>query len=313
MNLPSPTRQAPLHRLKLFLALSRTPHGVLDMATPAFAALLWLGHLPSPWVTVVGVVTAFAGYTAVYALNDIVDYRSDRQQYERGCFGDDCTDLDALLVRHPMAQGLLGLGEGVLWTAGWAAAALLGAWWLNPVCVWIFLAGCLMEALYCLLWRITPLRTLISGGVKTLGAVAAVFAVDPTPAPHFVTTLFLCLFFWEIGGQNVPNDWTDIEGDRQAGARTIPVDYGTDAARLLVAVTAGLATGLVLLLYAFSGGEVRWFHYLAAAAATAVVFAWPALQLYRQPCPENAMALFNRASYFPLSMLAVTLFIVLAG
>lgn len=292
------------------MALSRTPHGLLDMATPAFAALLWLGHLPSFGVSVVGLVTAFAGYTAVYALNDIVDYRSDRRQYERGCFGGDCTDLDALLVRHPMAQGRLGLGEGVLWTAGWTVAALLGAWWLNPVCVFIFLTGCLLEAIYCLLWRVTPLRTLISGGVKTLGAVAAVFAVDPSPAPYFVTTLFLCLFFWEIGGQNVPNDWTDIEGDRRAGARTVPVDYGTEAARLVVAVTAWLTTGLVLLLFAFTGGAVHGFHILAAAATTAVLFTWPALVLYRRPRPENAMALFNRASYFPLGMLIVTLFIV---
>src|SRR5690606_26058705 len=30
------------NRLKLFLALSRTPHGLLDMATPAMGALLWL-------------------------------------------------------------------------------------------------------------------------------------------------------------------------------------------------------------------------------------------------------------------------------
>ena len=31
-----------LHKLKLFLALSRTPHGLLDLATPGLAALLCL-------------------------------------------------------------------------------------------------------------------------------------------------------------------------------------------------------------------------------------------------------------------------------
>jgi 4-hydroxybenzoate polyprenyltransferase len=65
-------------RLKLFLALSRTPHGLLDMCTPAFGALLWLGHFPSFSVVVIGLVTTFAGYTAVYALNDIVDYKVDK-------------------------------------------------------------------------------------------------------------------------------------------------------------------------------------------------------------------------------------------
>ena len=60
-------------RLKMFLALSRTPHGVIDMAAPALAALLCLGRFPSPAVTIVGLLTVFAGYTAVYALNDLVD------------------------------------------------------------------------------------------------------------------------------------------------------------------------------------------------------------------------------------------------
>ena len=51
-------------RIKLFLALSRTPHGLLDMTTPAFAALLWLGALPPLPVLAIAVVTAFAGFTA---------------------------------------------------------------------------------------------------------------------------------------------------------------------------------------------------------------------------------------------------------
>ena len=67
-------------RLKLFWALSRTPHGLIDMTTPAFAALLWLGAFPPFSVTVLGLITAFAGYTAVYALNDVIDYRADREK-----------------------------------------------------------------------------------------------------------------------------------------------------------------------------------------------------------------------------------------
>jgi 4-hydroxybenzoate polyprenyltransferase len=64
-----------LSNLKLFLALSRTTHGVLDLAAPALSALLWLGQFPSPWIVAIGLLTAFSGYTAVYALNDLVDYR----------------------------------------------------------------------------------------------------------------------------------------------------------------------------------------------------------------------------------------------
>jgi len=53
------------------------------MTTPAFAALLWLGRLPSPTVILIGCLTTFAGYTAVYALNDVVGYASDRMKKRR--------------------------------------------------------------------------------------------------------------------------------------------------------------------------------------------------------------------------------------
>ncbi|MCX5882258.1 MAG: hypothetical protein NTU74_10790, partial [Deltaproteobacteria bacterium] len=49
------------YRLKLFFALSRTPHGLIDMATPVFAALIWLGHIPSFSVVFLGLLTTFAG------------------------------------------------------------------------------------------------------------------------------------------------------------------------------------------------------------------------------------------------------------
>jgi 4-hydroxybenzoate polyprenyltransferase len=73
MNTTIVAERSGFARLKLFLALSRTPHGLLDLATPLLAALLWLGHLPPGDVTALGILGAFAGYTAVYALNDIVD------------------------------------------------------------------------------------------------------------------------------------------------------------------------------------------------------------------------------------------------
>jgi len=142
-----------LSRLKLFLALSRTPHGLLDMATPALGALLWLGRFPSFGVIILGLVTTFAGYTVVYALNDVVDYRVDKEKIRLcGDFGTEC-DLDAVMIRHPMAQGYLSFKEGVLWTAAWSMVAILGAYYLNPVCIAIFIIGCALETVYCLLLK----------------------------------------------------------------------------------------------------------------------------------------------------------------
>ena len=294
-------------KLKHFWALSRTPHGIIDMTTPCMAALLWLGEFPAPGTIIVGLVTVFAGYTAVYALNDVIGYRSDRAKLEAGGFegAAHASDIDALLVRHPMAQGLISLPAGLAWATGWGLVAALGAYWLNPVCLLIFGAGCLLEAIYCLLWRVSPYRALVSGAVKSAGAIAAVFAVDPAPSAVFLLFLFLVIFFWEIGGQNAPNDWTDIEEDQRFGARTIPVTLGLKRTRdiilgaLLLAVLANLA------LFLFSQTAFGPAYYLLTLATGSYLLIWPAWLLYDSERKTDAMRLFNRASYFPLALFAI--------
>jgi len=302
-----------LERLKLFWALSRTPHGLLDMCAPAFGALLWLGGLP-PWpVILIGVVTTFAGYTAVYALNDIVDFRTDRQKAAMGGFASGENYLDGVLVRHPMAQGLLSLREGLLWACGWAAIALTGAYALNPVCVLIFLGGCCLEAVYCWLWRVSPYRAVVSGAVKTSGAIAAVFAVDPQPDWVFLLLLFLLLFFWEIGGQNVPADWTDIEEDRRLRAQTIPVRFGTRRSRVIVVLSLAVAVALSPTITAFAPAGFGWLFAMLAPAAGVYLLLMPAMDLYRSAQRAQAMALFNKASYYPPALLAAVLLNFLTG
>ena len=294
-----------LSRLKLFWALSRTPHGLLDMATPALGALLWLGHYPSFEVIILGLITTFAGYTAVYSLNDIIDYHSDKEKID-GCQQVDIKcDLDAMMIRHPMAQGYLSLKEGLLWTVTWSIITLLGAYYLHPVCIAIFIMGCILETVYCLLLKISHLRTLVSGGVKTAGAIAGVFAVDPYPSPLFLLMLFLWLFFWEIGGQNVPNDWTDIEEDHRLHAQTIPVRLGLDQAKIIILGSLILSVMLALVVFYVSPISFE-FPYMVASASTGLFFfVLPAALLYKTKVSPYAMALFNMASYYPLAMLII--------
>lgn len=294
-------------RLKPFLALSRTPHGLIDMTTPVFAALIWLGHFPPLPVALLSLITAFAGYTAVYALNDIVDYRHDM---EMARLGETCPaqgDLDAILVRHPMACGYLTLEQGLVWTGAWAAVALGGAYLLNPVCLWIFAAGCAMEAIYCLLWRVSHYRTLVSGAVKTLGAVAAIFAVDPNPSAAFLISLFLCLFFWEIGGQNIPNDWSDVETDGRSGAQTIPVRLGTHRSSLIILGCILMALLLNSAVFGFSSVHFSPVYVIAALSAGIYLLLLPALRLWTSRSPRDAMMLFNRGSYYPLILMVIAL------
>jgi 4-hydroxybenzoate polyprenyltransferase len=296
-----------LYRLKLFLALSRTPHGLIDMATPIFAALIWIGHIPSFSVVFLGLLTTFAGYTAVYALNDIVDYPQDRLAARQGDACPAYGDLDAILVRHPMACGFLSFREGLAWAVAWAILAAIGAYLLNPACLVIFASGCLLEAIYCLLWRISHYRTLVSGAVKTLGAVAAIFAVDPHPSAWFLIALFLCLFFWEIGAQNIPNDWTDVETDSSSGARTLPIRFGARRSSMIILGSILLALPLNTAVFQLSPVHYSPIYLIAALGAGVYLLLMPALRLSVSRTRQDAMALFNRGSYYPLLMMGIVL------
>ncbi|MBI5015538.1 MAG: UbiA family prenyltransferase [Deltaproteobacteria bacterium] len=293
-----------LSRLKLFLALSRTPHGVLDLAAPALGALLAAGRFPPLGVAGLGLATAFAGYTAVYALNDVIDHRVDRERLAAGAAAGP-GDLDSVYVRHPLAQGLLSLREGLFWVAAWALLALIGAYRLNPLCAVVFLAAAALEAAYCLLLRVHPLRTLVSGVVKSSGAIAAVFAVDPAPSPALLLGLFAWLFLWEIGGQNVPNDWADLDEDCRLGARTVPVCLGPAGARAVILTCLLLSLAIGVLLFGLAPASLGLAAQAAALAAGLVLAVSPAWRLYRAGTRDHASALFNRASYYPLAVLVI--------
>jgi 4-hydroxybenzoate polyprenyltransferase len=283
------------------------------MATPALAALLWLGRFPDPILTILGLLTAFSGYTAVYALNDVVDHKSDKERLAQTDRRVDPDDLDALIVRHPIAQGYLSLRQGVVWVLAWAMAALFGAYALNPVCVVIFLAGCLLEAVYCLMWRASPLRTLVNGMVKTSGGIAAVFAVDPDPSWTFLAVLFFWLFFWEIGGQNVPNDLIDLDEDRRLKARTVPVVMGPRRAKTIMLWSILLTFPMSLVLLWISQVPFKPFSMAFGVLAGAALLLYPALRLYGTEGHALAMGLFNRASCYPAAMLTVVVVAIVSG
>lgn len=295
-------------RLKLFLSLSRTPHGLLDIATPALTALLWLGAFPSWPVILLGLTAAFAGYTAVYALNDLMDFRIDEEKMREYSPNKAEDYLDAMLIRHPIAQGVLSYWKGVLWVLAWGAVALAAAYVLNPVCALILLLGAGMEIVYCLTITVTHLRTLVSGVVKTLGGIAGVFAVDPHPAGGFLLILFAFLFFWEIGGQKVPADWYDIEEDRRYGAKTLPVRFGHRGAGLIVLISLGLAAILSLALFAASPADLSPLYAAAILAVGVVLLLLPALRLYRTGRDTEVSTLFKRASLYPFVLLCIVAF-----
>jgi 4-hydroxybenzoate polyprenyltransferase len=277
------------------------------MCTAAIASLLWLGYIPSFKIIGLGLITVFSGYTAVYALNDVVGFRSDKKKLQQGKLRgfDDCEDLDAMLVRHPMASGLLSFKEGLLWSIAWAILALIGAYLLNPICVLIFICGCILETVYCLMWNVSPSRTLISGVVKTAGPIAAVFAVDPNPSISYLIVLFLMMFFWEIGGQNVPNDWSDLEEDIQFQAQTVPIRFGSEKANVIIFSSIILTIVFSGILLNLSNITLGLPFILAFAFVAFYFLLLPTIRLYRAEESSYAIILFNKASYYPLALLVL--------
>jgi 4-hydroxybenzoate polyprenyltransferase len=123
--------------------------------------------------------------------------------------------------------------------------------------------------------------------------------------------LLLWLAAWEVGGQNIPNDIVDMEDDTRVAARTTPTVKGVPEAvfRMLCGVSMAAFGGVVI--YWLAGtGLGRWYPFAAAIAGWSLLME-PARRVYYDPVPDHAAALFNRASYMPLTFLILAVLSIL--
>ncbi|TAN14042.1 MAG: ubiquinone biosynthesis protein UbiA [Burkholderiaceae bacterium] len=297
--------------MKRFLALSRSTHGVLDIAMPGFVALLWLGRFPAWPVLAVCLAAAVAGYTAIYALNDIVGFKDDREKVAGGVKPGYAVEASAL--RYPIAQNLVSMKGALAWFTLWFALAVGCIWWLNPRILVILIVAAALEVVYVKLFKVTWWRTLVSGLVKSAGPVAAVFAVIEHPSWSWLALMVAWLVAWEIGGQNILADWNDIEEDRRVGARTIPLALGLPVAGWLVLALLVVTTLLSLTLPLMSPLVLDWRYLLCAAVAGGVLLIAPAVRLVRTLDGRHAAGLFDLSSLYPLAMLAIAVGFVLTS
>ncbi len=293
-----------------FLALSRTSHGVLDMACPAFCALLWLGAFPEWWRVALSLLTAFGAYTAIYALNDLLGIKCDKEKFA-GSQVNAGYSVEASPQRHPLAQGLLSVKSGLIWAAAWYIVALAGSYILNPVIVFVLLAATLLEVVYCVLQNVTYLRTVISGLVKTCGPVAAVLVVDENPSLAWLLLLASWVFFWEIGGQNIPSDWNYTAEDQRAGGKSVPICFGLRTAGIIVLVMLALSLIASGFLPRLSPAPLGIVYLALSLFCGYLLLLRPGFALYKSLEPRLAAHLFDRASYYPLSQFAlISIFLV---
>jgi 4-hydroxybenzoate polyprenyltransferase len=299
--------------LKRFFALSRTTHGVLDIAGPGFSALLWLGAFPGWQVLLLSLFTAFAGYTAIYALNDLVGVSIDREKFAGEGINQGYS-VEASQMRYPLAQNLLSMRSGLIWFALWITLALIGSYLLNPTIILIVVAATLLEIVYCKLFKVTYLRTLVSGLVKASGPIAAVFVVNPNPPLHLLLLQILWLMLWEIGGQNIPADWNDVVEDKRVHGKTIPLIFGPKVSASIVVVSLILVVLTSLFLPSISPLNLGWPYLLISGLVGIFLLIIPGFQLYKTKESRQAARLFDRASYYPLAQLLVmALFVIVVN
>ncbi|HUW42056.1 MAG TPA: UbiA family prenyltransferase [Rectinemataceae bacterium] len=300
---------------KQFFGLSRMSHSVLDIAHPAVGAALAsviLGGAPPARTIVMGLIAAFAGYTSVFALNDVIDLKVDREKMAKYRDSRETFDLDSMGERHPLAQGSLRFGAGLAWVLAWGLLSLVLAYLLRPICALLLLAAVILEAAYCLLLRVTHWKSLLSGLMVGVGGLAGVWAVSPSPRLGMVLVFFAWAFTWEVGGRNIPNDWSDLEEDRHLGIRTVPVRYGQKNA-MIISLAIGGAMAILGLLFPLVSPIPHAWAYLAAVLLVSVIFLLlPAIRWLREQTSASALAFFNMACFYPLVVFAMLAVSVLA-
>jgi len=306
----------PRGAFRRFFGLSRMTHSVMDVAHPAVGAALAavaLGGPPPARTIVLGLLAAFAGYTAVFALNDVIDVKADREKMARYRSDRTTFDIDSVGQRHPLAQGALSYPAGVAWVAFWGLASLVIAFMLRPECSLFLLGAFLLEAAYCKLLRVTHWKGLLSGLMVGVGGLAGVWAVTPTPPPGAVIMFFAWAFTWEIGCRNIPNDWSDIEEDVHLGIRTVPVRYGRRAASIISFVIVCATALLGLLFPLVVPMPLGWVHAAGALLVAVFFLLLPATRWLREQTGETALAFFNMACLYPLGVFAVLTLALLLG
>ena len=150
-----------------------------------------------------------------------------------------------------------------------------------------------------------PLSHVCQWRCKNLRCDCGRFRRRSKPIDNVFNLSFSVIVFWEIGGQNIPNDWADFEEDRRMNAKTIPVRWGLQRANVIIMQTIILTLCMNAVIFYFSRVRFEFIYIILSLLVGCYLLLLPALKLYKTKDRAYAMPLFNNASYFPLALLVV--------
>ena len=294
MNLTKPRKSFAL------LASSRPLQASFSVAQPMLASFLAVGGIPQLPLLVLLFVGSLAGMFSVFSLNDLLDYGIDKkslgEKKEKGW------DIDSVFAQHPLTSGLITFKEQAAWIAATGALAAGILYILSPLALGLYLLAILLEAGYCRLATVSELKTLLAGMLVAVGALIGWFAAGGS---QNLQVLPLCLLFfaWEIGGRNIPNDFSDIRQDKKIGIKTVPSVHGEAVSANLIAIFSFL-TVLASIWVGASLGPVFIAIVLVVGLISLILPAW---SLMKKPVPSEALSYFNKASLYPVFLFLAAL------
>ncbi len=287
--------------LKALFASSRPLQSTLSIAQPLFGAFLATGGIPGLGLLALLAVGSAAGLYAVFAMNDLLDYELDlrtvKAREKRGW------DIDSVFARHPLTAGLVNVKQQVAWITAMAFVAVLILYFLNPVALALFALAVVLEAVYCKLALVSKHKFVLAGAVVAVGVFIGWFAAGGRDNFPVLVPLGVLFFAWEVGGRNIPNDFSDISQDRVLGVKTLASAHGAQASAKLIAAFAAIALAANAALAYYAG--LGWFYLLASTAAGIFLLLSPALKLLKRHLPADALEYFNHASLYPAAIFAV--------
>jgi 4-hydroxybenzoate polyprenyltransferase len=201
----------------------------LGMASGGMTAIGAAPREPWSWWLVIypalGALMAAMLNAASNGLNQIFDLEIDRINKPK----------------RPLPSGRLSVPEAWIFTLATFAAAWMLAWLVAPAgrheCFWLVVGATVITSLY----SVPPFRT------KRLGIWANVTIAIPRGAMLKVAgwssvKTILGLEPWYIGaifglfllGATTTKDFADMEGDRQGGCRTLPIQFGVRRAAWMI-------------------------------------------------------------------------------
>lgn len=290
---------------KKFMALlgfSRAYIGFFVLAQSALGAVLALKQLPSLDSMIIGAIACLAGSYSFVAYNDLLDAPIDKMRFDNKLRDIEGFDMGSAFERHPVAKGIISYRLAVVWVLAMVVISALGIAYLKPSLVAVLPIIAIFVTAYSLLSLRSPLKVLAVAIAVTLGGTAGWIAVSSTH--NLLFWLFVAwTFCWEIGGRNIPNDFNDVEEDREIGIKTFPVIMGCDAAAHIIMIFLSL-TALLSVPMAWLATHSYIVTVIAIVIATFLLLI-PGLRLMQDSIPQKSLRLYNRSAFYPPTMLVL--------